>query len=371
MSKTLTATAILITTMIGAGFLGMPYVISQSGFAIGILELVAIGTILMVTMLYLGEIVLRTKEHHQLTGYAEKYLGQRGKKAMAFSLVVGIYSALIAYLIAQGESWSFIITNTTYYALPLGIAIWALMSAISYFDIRTLKRSETLVLALICILLILLAITSIPNLSLNNLQTISIKNAFSPLGIILFSFLGYSAVPEIARILKKDKSKMKRSIIYAHSFVLFVYALFTFLVLGVYSTNTPEVATLALGKPFVLLGIITIFGAYISLSIALMDMFRSDYQFKKNEAWAFTTIIPLALFIILSLTNNLSFTKILSFGGIIAGGLALFLILAMVKQAKLHGNRHPEYKIPYSKAFIVISIIILAIGLFTEIKNLI
>ncbi len=370
MSKAFTATAVLITTMIGAGFLGIPYVVSQSGFAIGTLELIIIGGLVMLTMLYLGEIVLRTKEHHQLTGYAEKYLGPKGKRAMAFALIAGIYAALIAYLIAQSQSWSFIITNTTDAALPLGIAVWAIMSAITYFDIKALKKTEALIITLISILLVLLVIVTLPLVKADNLTTFVPAEFLAPIGVIMFAFLGYSAIPEMTRILGKDKHAMKKSICVAHALVLATYALFTILVLGAYGTSTPEIATLALGKPFVLLGIVTMLGAYLALSIALMDAFQSDYQLKKREAWAFTTIIPLALYVLLTLTNNASFIKILGIGGIISGSLAMVLILLMVQRAKIHGDRHPEYKMPYSSWLIWLIIIVCIVAMIAEILKL-
>ena len=58
---------------------------------------------LLLVNLMAGEIVLRTKKQHQLTGYAEKYLGKWGKRLMMFSMAFSIYGALTAYLIGEGE----------------------------------------------------------------------------------------------------------------------------------------------------------------------------------------------------------------------------------------------------------------------------
>src|SRR3990172_1958148 len=101
------ALAVLLGTIIGAGILGIPYVVSKSGFAIGVVHILLIGIIMAIIMLYLGEIVLRTRTTHQLPGYAEKYLGQSGKKIMLAAMAFGIFSALIAYLIGEGRSISY------------------------------------------------------------------------------------------------------------------------------------------------------------------------------------------------------------------------------------------------------------------------
>src|SRR3990167_1848687 len=81
----------LIGTIIGAGILGLPYVISQVGLFYGAILIVLLGLAFLGINLFLGEIVLRTNGKHQLTGYAEKYLGPKGKKIMAFSFFIRIF----------------------------------------------------------------------------------------------------------------------------------------------------------------------------------------------------------------------------------------------------------------------------------------
>ena len=73
----LEAVATLIGTMVGAGVLGIPYVFARAGFVTGLIDLIILGTAIVFIYLYLGEVVLRTKGNHQLTGYAEKYLGKK------------------------------------------------------------------------------------------------------------------------------------------------------------------------------------------------------------------------------------------------------------------------------------------------------
>ena len=98
------AIATMVGTIIGAGVLGLPYVVSQAGFLTGMITILGVGLVVLLLYLYLGETVLRTKGFHQLTGYAEKYLGKWGKGLMTFAMVFGTYGALIAYLIGEGEA---------------------------------------------------------------------------------------------------------------------------------------------------------------------------------------------------------------------------------------------------------------------------
>lgn len=366
MGNTFTATAVLVATIIGAGILALPYVIAKAGFLPGITLLILIGITMAISMLYLGEIILRTNERHQLVGYARKYLGKKGRKYMSLSLLIGIYAALIGYLIIQGNSWSVLLVGSEKNALLMGIAFWVIASAISYKGIKTLKESESLILVLLAIMLLSIAILYGKDIDVTNLLTVSFQNVLSPLGVIIFAFLGYTALPEIARILHKEKKSLKKSIIGAYTIAALVYIIFTALIIGIHGSAIAELATLSLGKPFLLLGIITVFGAYISVSTALMDTFQTDYKLNKREAAQYTLVIPLAAYCLLSLLNKASLVSIIGLGGALSGGIVMILIMLMAKKAKIHGDRYPEYTMPNSKIITRIIIVLAILGILAE-----
>ena len=367
MSKLIIAASALMGTVIGAGVLGMPYVIKQSGFGLGLLNIIILGLIMTLSTLYLGEIALRTKTNHHLSGYAEKYLGKKGKIFMFISFIFGIYSAVLAYLIAEGESLSFLIFNSTSYILPLGIAFWFLMSVLLYFGIRALEEGESIGVIVVFLLITLIAIIFVSKIDLSNLSYNNLKNFFIPFGVILFAFDGFVAIPEVERILGKDRHLMKRTIIISYIIIGIIYASFVAIVLGFSGSKTPEIATLALGKIFVFLGIFTIFTSYLSLSTAMVDSLRFDFHKTKNKASLYTISIPLLLFLSLYFFNKLSFVNVLGIGGAIAVGATSILILLMVEKAKLKGDRIPEYSMPYSKVLTIILAIIFIVGAVLQI----
>ena len=111
--RKLFSTAFTLTgTIIGAGILGLPYVFVKSGFFIGLFWILFLGLLLLFVSLSMGEITLRTKSIHQLPGYARKYLGNFGGKIMFVAIIFGIYSALLAYLIGEGQSLSKLFTGS-------------------------------------------------------------------------------------------------------------------------------------------------------------------------------------------------------------------------------------------------------------------
>lgn len=370
--KTILAASTLIGTIIGAGIFGIPYVTAQAGFPVGLIHILIIGVLTLITMLYLGEISLRTKGDHQLTGYAEKYLGYKGKVLMLSTMAFGIYSAVVAYLIGISESLSFLFFNSPNQSLLLGILFWLFVSLISYKGIKALQDGEFYGVTIILLLIISITVFFINKIDISNLNqfpTTNIISLLAPFGVILFAFLGYSTMPEVEKILKGHEKGMKSSIITAVIISGIVYILFAGIVVGLKGDATPEIATVALGKPFIFLGILTMFTSYLALSIALIDMFQFDFNISKPKSWLLTIIFPLIFFILLQLINAASFITVLGIGGVISGGLASILIIYMVNNAKIRGNRKPEYSIPTHPLLTWILIILFVIGTIAEIIN--
>lgn len=372
MGKTIRAISVLIGTIIGAGIFGIPYVVMKSGFAIGLIHIFLIAILMVITMLYLGEIALRTKENHQLTGYAQKYLGGKGKIIMILSLAFGIYAATLAYLIGIGESFSFLFFETSNYTLHFGILTWIALSIFSYFGLKALEKGEFIGVITIIITIIAIVIFFANKIDISNLTQKSPQNIldyFLPFGVILFAFLGYTTIPELKRIFGKNQHEMKRSILSAILICTIIYILFPAIVIGFKGQDTPQIATIALGKPFIFLGILAMLTSYLALSIALIDMFDLDFNQSKFKSWFFTCSIPIFPFVITQLTNTANFIKVLGIGGVISGGLTAILILFMIDKAKYLGDRLPEYSIPTSKIITWILIIIFLSGTIFEIVN--
>ncbi len=362
----LTAVSILVGTCIGAGVLGIPYVASQSGFLIALLYIFFVGGIILLINLYLGEVSLRTKSNHQISGYARKYLGIRGKKLMEFAVIFGIYSAIIAYLFGVGESLSFLILGNTGYSVVFGVFFGIFMSVLLWSGLSSLKRFERIGVAIILFLLIAIFGIFIGRVDLGNLIYVNWDNLFLPFGVILFALISFHAVPQITFVIK-DKSKIKKAILSGTGISILFYILFAFVVVGFKGSETPEIATFALGSIFVLLGILTMFTSYLSLGNALEEDFLFDDHFKKKKSWMLSSLIPIIIYIVVSFFDFFSFTKILSIGGVVSGGLITILVLVMAKKAKLNGDRKPEYSIPLNWVVIIFISLIFILGVVREI----
>ena len=109
------------------------------------------------------------------------------------------------------------------------------------------------------------------------------------------------------------------------------------------------------------------FTSWLSIGVALEETFMFDERMKRKRAWFYTVFFPLGIFLLIRYFDFFSFTKILSIGGIISGGLAAVLILLMVRKAKKHGDRKPEYSIPVNWFIIISLILVFVLGVLREV----
>ena len=360
------ATSILVGTCIGAGVLGIPYVAAQAGFFVALVYILLIGGIILLVNLYMGEISLRTKGDHQLIGYTKRYLGEKGKKFMEFATFFGIYAAIVAYMLGIGESISFLAFGDSSYTTLFGVLFGVGMSGLLWRGMKALKRFEKIGVSIVLGLLLLIVILFLGKIDVVNLVYFNVGNILLPFGVILFALMSFYAIPEVEIALGNKEKLMKKVLLTATLVCVIFYILFALVVVGFKGSGTPEIATLALGTIFVFLGMFTMFTSWLALGNALEESFMFDERMKKKRAWILTSLIPILIFLIIRFFEFFSFTKILSIGGVVSGGLVAVLILLMIKKAKKKGNRKPEYSIPVNWFIIGFLILIFVLGVVRE-----
>jgi len=359
----------LTGSIIGAGILGLPYVFAQSGFFIGLFWLIFLSVVLIYVDFCLGEVTLRTKESHQLTGYAEKYLGKSGRNWMLFTVIFGIYSALVAYLIGEGQSLSTLFFGNTNHSILFALGFWFLMTSLVYGGLKRLKQVESYGVMTIIVIILVIFFIMVSNVSTINLKPIDYSLFFFPFGVTLFALMGFTSIPELARELKGHEKILKRSIFIGVLIPVILYAMFSFVFVGVLGKNVADVATISLtgflGKILVVLGIFTMMTSYFVLNFALKDTFIFDLN-KKKGIFFFVSIIPFVLYLLVTIFHFAGFVKVLGVGGAISGGLTGILILLMAMSAKKKGNRKPEYSIKLNKFIVWFLSLIFVLGVVTE-----
>lgn len=371
--KFLFALSILIGTLVGAGIFGIPYVISRSGIIPGLFYLVFIGGALFLIHLFYGEIILRTKGRHHLPSLTEKYLGKKGKFFVTISAIIGLSGALLAYIIIGGDFLRIIFSS--FLDLPSFYFSLFFLAFLSYFIFRGMKLiapTELVTNLLFFSIVFVIFLIAFPKINLENFSLINLKESFLPYGVILFSLIGFTAIPEIGAILKTDKERkgFKKTLILGFFITIILYILFSLTVIGVSGKETSQ-ETLQGLLPFLgpriiffgaLAAVITLADSFLAIGLYLRNTLVYDYKFSKITASIFTCSLPLILFLL----GFRSFIETIGFVGLIVGTVEGIIIIAIFKKAKKLGDREPEYTIKPPSFLLWFLILILVLGAISQ-----
>lgn len=370
------AVATLIGTIVGAGVLAIPYAVAKSGLLYGLMLILLLGLGFLFLNLCAGEIVLRTKEQHQLTGYMEKYLGRWGRRLMSFSMVFGIYGALIAYLIGEGQA----LKTIFHLGSPLiySLVFFVIVSVIICKGIKTTGKAELIVILLLILVVALIGIFSFRQISPSYFTGFNPAFFFLPYGVILFALMGSASIPELQEELGREKGRMKKAIVIGSLIPVALYLIFALIVVGIVGPENFEllspnerIATVALsiysgsalGLFANIFAVLAMFTSFLTLGIALSEMYNYDFRMPRKISLALTLSIPL----IIVLTSLTTFIAVIGLVGVVAGGLDGILIVLAYWRAKKLGDRKPEYSLKISKFVGLLLIIMFALGIIYQV----
>ena len=320
------AAALVFGTIVGAGVLGLPYALAQTGLLAGIAVLVVAGSMLTLLMLFLGEVSLRSKEKHQLTGYAKQHLGNTAKHILALALVVNIYGAMLAYTIGQGEVIDSVFGGNAVLWSSLFFGVGGVVIALG---INVIKYVEAWLTIIILALLSVVMVLAAPSIEVSNLAVgqVDASNLLVVYGIALFACFGLTAVPQARDVLfAAPKRQLRTALVLGGVLPLLIYSAFAVVVVGVTGTETTAVATIGLGEvagpSILLIGSVFAFFAmttsFLALGLALRNVFHRDYGLSVGSASLITVSVPALLFAF----GVRDFISVLS----VVGGFALGIV---------------------------------------------
>ncbi len=342
--------ALAVGSVVGAGYLGIPYVVSRVGLPVGLILIVGVGLLVLVQFLGVGEMTLRTSGRHQLVGYVGRYLGENWQKFALFVIVFETYGVLTAFIVAEGQVLAALFGGPAFF---YSLLFFAVMSVIVYFGLRLVERVDLLLTLLAGAVVIGLAFMGWSRIRFAEFMQTDWSGLLPAYGVVLFSFLGVAAVPQMRMALFGRERLLLRAIVVGCLIPIALYILFTIAVLGVSGSSVTQIATIGLGQilgPAVMivgnaLAALTMTTAYLGGALALKQTFLYDYHYRHVEAWLLTITVPIALF-----TFGLhNFIGIISFVGAVLGGLlGIILVLAWWRAVK-SGDRQPEYSVSGKK----------------------
>lgn len=369
----LKSVGMMIGAIVGVGVFGLPYAFAQGGVALGLLELLFLGTMLVVLQLMLGEIVAQTPGHHRLVNYIGIYIGRFWKWVTLIALSLGIWGAMLAYMIVGGTFLHLLLSpvlggDPTVYAYALAI----IASALVYGGLLLASRIEYFVVGALFFLFTFIILASAPQVDFSHYATLNLKNFFIPYGVILFSLAGMGIVPELKDVLGQKHQRMLSPVIMTGmGMILALYALFAFVVVGVTGGDTSSMAfdglVPQLGDTFrivaTLLGSLTILSIYMVFGIELLNTFKFDFNLRHRIAWFLVCAVPVILFAI----GMREFVEIVGFVGSVFVGILGILVALSYWSMRRRGTCRTHHCINFPAPLTWLIILVFSAGIIWEV----
>jgi tyrosine-specific transport protein len=333
----------VIGSVVGVGIFGLPYVFAQAGYWLGAFELFIIGSLCLVTLLVFADLLAISPGHTRFVAVIGNQLGLPGRAIATLAFFGSLWGAMLAYIIVGGQFVFNLFEGilggavTTYQLL-----FWLTASALMIGGSLFVKKLQSFTIPTFFILIAALTLFTISRLDVDRLTSIDISHALLPFGVLLFAFSGFAAVAEGRESLGRYKNTLIRpALVLAVCLIGSLYLLFTFAIVGMTGAATSVEAVLGLstvGKWLVvfvsLIGFFSVFTAYISQGLVVMNSFLYDFKIRFLTAWALTISIPIGLFLL----GARNFVHVIGTTGGVLGALSGVLLLIAYERARLSAS---------------------------------
>jgi len=348
---------------VGAGMLALPILTGLAGFYPSLIVMVVAWSFMTFTGLLLIEVNGWFKQQVNLISMTQESLGRSGRILAWLSYLFLFYSLLVAYTAASGKVFAAILESFLEVAVPPWVAsmfFTFLFGVIVYLGTRTVDLvNRFLMIGLIATYLgmIGLGLSRIdPGLLAYSMPQYTLLS----LPVLVVSFGFQNMIPSLTAYMKGDLKRVRASIIGGSLITLFVYLIWSMLVLGVVapaeihnSYLRGEEATIPLrsmlgstgisqfAQGFAFFAIVTSFLAQgLTLTHFLADGFK--LQPKRSNVWWLASLAllpPLAL----ALYNPTIFFSALSFAGGVCAMILFGILPICMAWVGRYTDRHASH----------------------------
>lgn len=351
--------AMIVGTDIGSGVLALAYGARKAGWPILVFWLIITAIFTTISMLYTVETTLRTRKPLQVSGLAERYLGQAGSWILFAAVAVNSIGCLIAYTTGSGKILSSFLSayeispqiGSLIFFVPSTIVVW--------LGLRATGRAEKALTVCMGLMMILLISASIvhENFALAKLIEHNWYYGIPIFNLTIFSYISQYLVPELTRgfAASGDIRRMPRAIGVGRIFSFLLFAGIPMAAIGLQGKESvSQVVTIAWGEA---LGQWAYFTANLFALCAMMTSFwtigetlltnivdRLKFPDEHNPRYR---IVALLMVIVppfyLAYSGMVDFVNALFYTGAFAGVIMSILPIPMLAKARLYGDRDPEW----------------------------
>ncbi len=349
--------AMIVGANIGAGILGLAYGARKAGWPVLVFFLILAGVFTTISMLYVAETTLRTRKPLQLSGLAEKYVGQLGSWLMFASVVINSLGCLIAYTNGSGRILSSFLgvtpaVGSLIFFVPAVIVIW--------FGLRATGVSEKIITSGMGVMIIILVTATIigPGINTEHLKFTNWYFAVPVFSLAIFCYISQYLVPELTRGFSAQGGNilnLPKAIMTGMFITGVLLALVPMAALGLQGPESvSQVVTLAWGEAlgqwafftanaFALCAMMTSFwaiGETMLTNVVDRLKFPSEWDIKYRIIAMIIVVVPPFL---IAYTGLVTFVGAIYFAGAFAGAIMSVIPVMMLNNARKTGEREPEW----------------------------
>lgn len=348
--------AMIVGTDIGSGVLALAYGARLAGWPILVFWLVITAVFTTISMFYTVEATLRTKKPLQISGLAERYLGQGGSWLLFAAVVVNSIGCLVAYTSGSGNILSSFLgvprsVGSLLFFIPSTLVVWLGLRATGVAE-----KGLTICMGTMVVILIAASVVN-KNFSVANLISRNWYYGIPVFNLTIFSYISQYLVPELTRGFAASGKirELPRSITVGRIFSFLLFAGIPMAAIGLQGKeNVSQVVTIAWGEA---LGQWAFFTANLFALCAMMTSFwtigetlltnivdRFKFPDEHNPKYR---IIALLLVIVppfyLAYSGMVDFVNAIFYSGSFAGVVMSIMPIFILKKARLTGDREPEW----------------------------
>jgi amino acid permease len=348
--------AMIVGTDIGSGVLALAYGSRLAGWPILVFWLIVTAIFTTISMFYTAEVTLRTKKPLQISGLAEKYLGQTGSWLLFAAVAINAMGCLIAYTTGSGRILSSFFgfspqLGSLLFFIPSTLVVWLGLRATGIAE-----KGLTSMMGLLMVVLIGASLVS-DKFQVSNLISRNWYYGIPVFNLTIFAYISQYLVPELTRgFAAAGRLKdLPKSIIIGRicSFLLFVGI--PMAAIGLQGKeNVSQVVTIAWGNAlgqwafftanfFALCAMMSSFWTIgETLLTNIVDRFKFPDEHNPKYRLIAITLVVVPPFI-LAYSGMVDFVNALFYTGAFAGVLMSILPIPMLKRARIMGDREPEW----------------------------
>lgn len=358
--------------VIGVGVFSLPFVLMRTGLLVFTGYLLFVGALAWWVHTRYLSVVAREPGRHRLPGYVRRRLGGRWHLIVSAAHLLGLFGALVAYIIAGGTFLRLLVGATD---LPVSLAMFFYIlpgAVVLLLGLRTLPAAELIILGFFLLILLFLPLASLSHLDVARLPLGGDPSlAFLPYGILLFSYWGLSLVPETYELAGRRRRATRAVLAVGLLTAAVAYGVFGVLVASLTGAGTTEDALtglrLALGSGAVLLvlafGLLTTGSSYLALGLTLQRTLQLDFRVPRVVAWGLTVVAPYLL-VIAGVRHLL---PVLALTGAVFLGIEGIAVVAM--SWPVHRGRVRKGK-SFTRVALAVTVLLLLVGVVGELARL-